>query len=250
MRMAEYLLINLNNSFTKVALADTKKCGSIRRTPTSTLSRETLLATLRGWRYDKILLASVVPTGSEIVRAFFVGAQNRIVDIHDCADLGCTLDYPEPRTLGADRIANAVSLALRHRLPAISVDFGTATTFEVVTADRRFIGGMIAPGLNAMTDYLHQRTALLPKVAVEEPPMVIARNTQDAILAGAVFGYRGLITGILSQMRKEPGLENAYVVATGGDAEFLAPKIPAIDVIDPLLTMEGLREIALRNLRG
>ena len=127
----------------------------------------------------------------------------------------------------------------------VVVDFGTAVTFDIISRDRNYIGGVIAPGLEAMTDYLHQRTALLPQITLREPPGPIGKTTRHAMLAGAIYGYRGLVREILAQIRTEIG--RAKVVATGGYADLIASGIREIGEVREHLTLEGLRLIAALN---
>jgi type III pantothenate kinase len=128
------------------------------------------------------------------------------------------------------------------------VDFGTAVTFDVLAEDGAYIGGVIAPGLPAMTDYLHEKTALLPRIEPAEPRQTIGQSTREAMLAGTIFGYRGLIREILARIRDEAFAEKQlHVVATGGHAELIAAGLPLFDAVDPLLTLQGLRLIAERN---
>jgi type III pantothenate kinase len=128
------------------------------------------------------------------------------------------------------------------------VDFGTAVTFDVLSAKGSYIGGVIAPGLSAMTNYLHEKTALLPLVKLKEPKSAVGRSTIDAMLAGAVHGYRGLIREILSQITAEAfRKKKPVVVATGGDAKLIAGKLAIFDQVDPLLTLRGLLIIADKN---
>ena len=126
--------------------------------------------------------------------------------------------------------------------PGIVIDFGTAVTFDVLSKDHEYIGGVIAPGLRLMTDYLNERTALLPQVTLREPETAIGKSTEGAILAGAAIGYRGMVRGILDALRRElPQGESAVVVATGGDCEWIVQGIDGIQAVDPDLTLHGLR---------
>src|SRR5206468_11238115 len=118
-------------------------------------------------------------------------------------DLGVGIDYPNPKTIGADRLANAAAVAALYGCPAIVVDFGTAVTFDIVSARRNYVGGVIAPGLESMTNFLYQRTALLPKLSLKEPRSTVGRSTIEAMRSGAVFGYRGLVREILTRIRAE-----------------------------------------------
>jgi len=128
------------------------------------------------------------------------------------------------------------------------VDFGTAVTFDIVSGRRAYIGGVIAPGLEAMTNFLYQRTALLPKLSLKEPRRAIGKSTIQAMLSGAVFGYRGLVREILAQIRAEQfSRRKVHVVATGGYARLIARRLPEIDVVHPNLTLEGLRIAANLN---
>lgn len=155
--------------------------------------------------------------------------------------LGVGIDYPKPETIGPDRLANAVALLRRFGAPAVAVDFGTAVTFDVVDRRGNWVGGVIAPGIALMTDYLHEKTALLPKVHIRPVSNVIARSTEEAMLVGAVVGYRGLVREVLGELRRALEAPDLPVVATGGYAELIAAQLPEIAVVDQLLTLEGLR---------
>ena len=162
--------------------------------------------------------------------------------------LGVGIDYPSPQTIGADRLANAAAVAGLYGCPAIVVDFGTAVTFDIVSTERKYIGGVIAPGLEAMTNFLYQRTALLPKLSLREPRRAVGRSTIEAMRAGAIFGYRGLVREIVKQIRAEEfPQEHVHIVATGGYARLVASKLPTIDAVHPNLTLEGLRLAANLN---
>jgi len=114
-------------------------------------------------------------------------------------------------------------------------------TFDVVDGRGDYVGGIIAPGLAAMTDYLHEKTALLPRIRIREVPAVIGKNTEEAMLIGAVHGYRGLIRGLLQELKRELNCRRLPVVATGGYARLMAARLPQITAVEPLLTLEGLR---------
>ena len=123
----------------------------------------------------------------------------------------------------------------------VVVDFGTAVTFDVVDSEGNYTGGIIAPGLSAMTDYLHEKTALLPHIKIANPESVVGKDTRGAMLSGAVHGYRGLIAELVRQLKRELGAAKLPVVATGGYASLMAAKLPLIRRVEPLLTLEGLR---------
>ena len=164
---------------------------------------------------------------------------------------GIGIDYPAPKTIGPDRLANA--LAARHEFgaPAVVVDFGTAVTFDVVNQRGDYAGGIIAPGLAAMTNYLHEKTALLPRIEVREVDAVIGKTTEQAMLIGAVHGYRGLIRELIRELKARLRCRRLPVVATGGYARLMAKKLPEITAVDPLLTLKGLRLAwELKGVRG
>lgn len=163
-------------------------------------------------------------------------------------NLGVGIDYPRPRSIGADRLANAAAVAELYGCPSIVVDFGTAVTFDIVSKNRNYIGGVIAPGLEAMTNFLYQRTALLPRLSLEEPRRAIGKSTIAAMQSGAVFGYRGLVREIIARIKAEQfRRQKVHVVATGGYAELIASKLREIDATHPHLTLEGLRIVANLN---
>jgi len=154
---------------------------------------------------------------------------------------GVGIDYPKPGAIGPDRLANAVAVKHHFGAPSVVVDFGTAVTFDVVDGAGNYIGGIIAPGLNAMTDYLHEKTALLPRIRIREISAAVGRNTEEAMLIGAVKGYRGLIRELVGELKRAMRCRRLPVVATGGYARLIASKLPVITAVDPLLTLEGLR---------
>ncbi len=153
---------------------------------------------------------------------------------------GIEIDYPRPKTIGPDRLANAVAAYAQFGAPNIVVDFGTAVTFDILDSRHCYVGGIIAPGLSAMTEYLHERTALLPRVRIRDVRSAIGKSTVEAMLVGAVHGYRGLIRGLLEEVRRELGETSIRVVATGGYAQLMAEGLPEIQTVRPELTLEGV----------
>ncbi len=245
MPAAEFLLIDNSNSFTKFALSSRDALGPVRKVRTAELTAETLRHTLRGWRFARIVLCSVVPEKCALLADCLTGIPLHRVSHR--SQLGVGIDYPKPRSIGADRLANAASAAAFYGTPCVVVDFGTAVTFDILSAEKNYVGGVIAPGLEAMTDYLHQRTALLPKITLLEPPGPIGKSTKHAMLAGAVYGYRGLVRQILTEIRTKLGARRLKVVATGGYASLIAAGVPEIAEVHPHLTLEGLRLIGTLN---
>jgi type III pantothenate kinase len=245
MAVERFLLIDNSNSFTKVALASAEKVLATRKLPTRELTAATFKKTLGRWRYERAVLCSVVPNAGAIIAETLAGVP--LLQVSAKIKLGVGIDYPQPHSIGADRLANAAVAAATAGAPVIVVDFGTAVTFDIISRDRLYVGGVIAPGLEAMTDYLHQRTALLPKISLLEPPTAIGKSTKHAMLSGAVYGYRGLVRQILQEIRSELGEKRVPVLATGGYAELIAAGLPEIGSVQPNLTLEGLRIIGLLN---
>jgi len=243
---ADFLLIDNSNSFTKVALSSGKKIGTPRKLRTSEITPASLKNALVGWRWQCAVLSSVVPAKGEVIADFL--SPTRVLRVSSKLKLGVGIDYPQPKTIGADRLANAAAAFALFGPPIVVVDFGTAVSFDVVSPGGNYVGGVIAPGLEAMTDYLHQRTALLPRISLLEPPSAIGKSTKDAMLAGAVHGYRGLVRQILLEIGKELKITSRLpVVATGGYADLIAAGLPEIRKVHPELTLEGLRIIGTLN---
>jgi type III pantothenate kinase len=200
---------------------------------------------------DGVVLASVVPTltrpTTEMARRYFQ-REPLIVDAQ--ANTGMPVLYDTPAEVGADRIVNGVAAYDRYGQaegrPLIVVDFGTATTFDAISAQGEYLGGVICPGVNISADALFQRAARLPRVDVRRPHAVIGRTTVGSMQSGLFYGYIGLVEGIVGRMRGELG-ERTSCVATGGLAEIIAPDAPAIDTVDRDLTLHGLRIIWTRN---
>ena len=242
-----WLLVDNSNTRTKFAVADASGISANRSwLPTPEISPESLAAALAEFEFEGSLLCSVVPEKARILRDF-LAARGPVHPLSYQSDTGLAIDYPHPAQIGADRLANAIGVAARYGAPAIVIDFGTAVTFDVVSAGPAYCGGVIAPGLGAMQDYLGKRTALLPKIEIDEPRAAIGKSTVEAMQAGAVYGYRGLVREILFRLQAEMS-GTPVIVATGGDAALIAKGLPEIQHVDPDLTLEGIRLAAVRNL--
>jgi type III pantothenate kinase len=239
-----HLLIDNSNTLTKFALDLGGELSEWRAViPTSDLSEISIQSTLNGQTFERVTLCSVVPDTSVLMRAIF---DQPIHHISHQSKMPITIDYPNPSKIGADRLANASSAILDRQGPAIVIDFGTAVTFDVVSKAGSYLGGVIAPGTASLRDYLHQKTALLPTIQLEEPNSAIGRSTEEAMQVGAVIGDRGLIREILSEVRRELG-GTPTIFATGGDAELIGKGINDIDIIDQDLTMKGIQVIGTAN---
>ncbi|MCE9611807.1 MAG: type III pantothenate kinase [Chthoniobacter sp.] len=243
---ADFLLIDNSNSFTKFALGTRKEVGVSRKLATRTITPDSLKNVLSGWKWETAVICSVVPEVGERIVEYIDPAP--VLRVTARVKLGVGVDYPKPATIGADRLANAAAAWARFGGPVVVVDFGTAVSFDVISAAGKYIGGVIAPGLEAMTHYLHSRTALLPEIVLAEPPSAIGKSTKHAMLSGAVHGYRGLVREILQEVAGELGKPRKLaVVATGGYAELIAAKLPEIRTVVPELTLDGLRIIGALN---
>lgn len=244
--MADYLLIDISNSFTKLAFTTRQRISKPMRTETPKFTSAVLKRFIRNRKIDMFVVCSVVPKRNAVVRSAAKGA--KILWLVPAIKLGVGIDYPNPKKIGADRLANAAAVTALYGCPAIVVDFGTAVTFDIVSAQRKYIGGVIAPGLESMTNFLYQRTALLPKLSLKEPRSAVGRSTIEAMRAGAVIGYRGLVREIIARIKAERfARQKVRVIATGGYAGLIAAHLDEIDAVHPNLTLEGLRIVANLN---
>jgi type III pantothenate kinase len=200
-------------------------------------------------RIDGIILSSVVPpltgTMQEMAERYF-GITPLTVD--PSTNTGMPVLYTPPSDVGADRVVNAVAayetFGRPGRVPVIAVDFGTATTFDVISSAGEYIGGVICPGIGISADALFQRAARLPRVDVRKPPSIIGQTTVTSMQAGLFFGYVSMVDGIVTRIRAElPDGERAVCVATGGMAGVLANETATIQRVEPDLTLQGLRLI-------
>lgn len=245
-RKTDYLLIDISNSFTKLAFSTANRVGRASRIPTRSLTKPALRDFVGSRAVETFVVSSVVPAKNRVVASAANGAQLMFLTAR--SKLGVGVDYPQPETIGADRLANAAAVAQLYGRPAIVVDFGTAVTFDVVSAAGDYVGGVIAPGLESMTSFLYQRTALLPKLSLQEPRRAIGKTTRAAMMSGAIYGYRGLVREILARIREEAfGRRDVRIVATGGYADLIARALPEIEAVHPGLTLEGLRIVGNLN---
>ena len=246
------LLFDIGNTHTHVGLANSRRVLRHTNIPTASWTGGEARAALERFigrsRIEGAALCSVVPTKTpKIIAAFARLSAGICVELTHQTKTGVAIDYPRPETVGADRLANAVAAMAHHGAPSVVVDFGTAVTFDVVNRQGAYVGGVIAPGISAMTDYLHEKTALLPRVKIRDTKAVIGKNTEQAMQIGAVHGYRGLVREIISEIKLELKSRKLPVIATGGCARLIAKGLPEITAVDPLLTLEGLRLVWTRR---
>jgi type III pantothenate kinase len=246
-RGIDYLLIDVSNSYAKFAFSSIKCISTPARIATEKLSSPVVAAFLRRRDVRKVVVSSVVPSKNDAI-SNAIKKRAEMLWLDWKLNLGVGIDYPRPQSIGADRLANAAAVAQIYGVPAIVVDFGTAVTFDIVSERCTYIGGVIAPGLEAMSNFLYQRTALLPRILLKEPRRAVGRSTTDAMLSGVVFGYRGLVREILLRIKAEKfSRKRVHVVATGGYARLISGTLPEIHEVHPHLTLEGLRIIANLN---
>lgn len=248
------VLFDIGNTNTHLGLAVGKRITRQANVPTGGWFDGSIFERLRKFvgskRVAGAAVCSVVPKATPLATR----AATRLWNL-DCLELtpktlrGVGIDYPRPWSIGPDRLANAVAARHRFGAPVIVVDFGTAVTFDVVNRAGNYVGGIIAPGLAAMTDYLHEKTALLPRIKIREVRGVIGKSTQEAMLVGAVHGYRGLIRELVLEIKRELNARRLPVVATGGYGRLIAAKLPEITQVEPTLTLEGLRLVWVAHQR-
>jgi len=205
------------------------------------------LLALRGLGFADISATAVSSTVPELAPEWAAMArrylEHEALIVGPGVKTGMAIRLDNPRELGADRLVNAVAAWTRFQRACIVVDFGTAITYDVVSAEGEYLGGIISPGLEISLEALALRAAKLPRIELGEPRSLIGKTTVDAVRSGIVYGYAGQVDGIIGRLRAELG-EDAPVIATGGLAHHLVPSFTeSVDEVDDLLTLEGLRLI-------
>ena len=251
------LAVDAGNTHTVYGLFDNEKLLADWRTATHKEATADELGVLlhglfenSGMRVDDVdgmIVASVVPDLSEVLKA--TGER-----YFDCEPLfvgpglktGMPILYENPHEVGADRIVNAIAAQARFGAPVIVLDFGTATTFDVVSERGEYLGGVIAPGVGISAEALFEKAARLTRVSTSRPQRVIGRHTEESLRSGLFYGYTGLVEGLVRRIRDELG-HQAPVVATGGLAPVFAPELDFLEAVDLGLTLEGLRLVWRMN---
>src|SRR5216117_987165 len=249
------LLIDIGNTHTHVGLANQRQVFNQANILTAHWFGGAAAKRMKGFVGRAVLdgaaLCSVVPRATPLARRAAKRLWNiSALELTPRTVCGVGIRYPKPGTIGPDRLANAIAVRHHFGAPAVVVDFGTAVTFDVVGARGDYVGGIIAPGLAAMTDYLHEKTALLPRIRIRDVRSAVGKSTEQAMLIGAVHGYRGLVRGLIAELKRELKTRRLPVVATGGYARLIGADMPEITAVDPLLTLEGLRLVWVATRDG
>lgn len=246
--MSCILVIDIGNTNTSVGLA---RGGKITRVSNvrgglkdRSVIRQVIANLVHRRQINGSVLCSVVPSANRFWLSQLkhsIGAEPLIVSHR--LKLGIGISYPRPSTIGADRLANACGAVSRYGAPVIVADFGTALTFDIVSKENAYIGGVIAPGLPLMTDYLAEKTALLPRIRLKGPYHQLGKSTVEAIRIGAKIGYRGMVREIVEYLKPGLGMKQVKLCATGGYARWVLEGLNMPFTFDPDLTLYGLSQI-------
>lgn len=242
------LVIDIGNTSTSVGYYRSGRVSRVGRCASHFKNPEEAITLMTKQTVGRVIVASVVPPVNarwkKAIKA--AGVPSPLFAGHTL-ELGISVDYPDPGRIGADRLANAAAAARLLGTPSVVCDFGTALTFDIVHADRGYIGGIICPGLPLMFDYLAEKTALLPHVTPSKTTAVVGRNTERAMQIGARLGYRGMVREILDALRTELDAPDLPVCCTGGYAGWIFKGWDIEAVIEPTLTLKGLGIIGELN---
>ena len=246
------LVIDIGNTSTSAGWYRGGRVTGVARLDTAKGHAASVLRLLRrvaaGRPVRGCCIASVVPRATPAWRrAARQLTRGAVREVRHTLDLGVAVHYPDPSRIGPDRLANAAGGAARYGTPLIVADFGTAVTFDCITARGGYVGGVIAPGLPLMFSYLAEKTALLPHIGPGPTRTRIGRSTAEAMRLGARWGYRGMVREILKELTAHPELKGARLVATGGYAAWVVKGLRPRMIVDPRLTLYGLGQIFERN---
>lgn len=235
------LVVDIGNTSTSLAVAREMKLSSVQRTASAAPALKLRTVPTRA------VIASVKPAVNTLWETYLTDSGVKdILWVSHQSNLGIPITYPDPETIGADRLANACEAAAVYGTPVVVCDFGTALTFDIVKENEGYVGGIICPGLPLMFDYLAEKTELLPHIKPVQTTALIGKNTAEAMQIGAHFGYLGMVKEILHQLEKELGPEMKGC-ATGGFADWVFQGLENTVPVDPQLTLKGLARIATLN---
>ncbi len=234
------LLVDVSNTFSKFAAVKNGKIQRPVRIETSKICEKSWTPPPQMRLAEKICIASVVPRATQVFYKLRPDAEF----LSGTRSLPVQISYPHAAEIGADRLANAIALHKLGRFPAIALDFGTAITLDILDERGFYCGGVIAPGWQMMLSYLHEKTALLPRVRLTKQPDPIGKSTSAAICAGVHYGFIGLVRNILKHAISSLPRSPALIIATGGDSNWISREIPDIQYTDPLLTLRGIQIFA------
>jgi len=250
---ATTLVVDIGNTSTSIGLFSSRRVTRIQRTDTRPITQRKIRKLVRETTHDqapsRAVFASVVPD----VRFDWEHGVGALFGIHPLwvgsdTNLGIAITYPNPQTIGADRLANASAVVVRYGVPAIVLDFGTALTVDVILETKGFVGGVIAPGLPLMLNYLADKAVQLPRIEPAPVRRAIGKSTEEAMRIGARNGYRGLVHGILDPLIAKVGSEQVHLCATGGYACWVLKDLVQEISFDADLTLFGLGHIG--DLQG
>ncbi len=238
------LVIDIGNTHTDMAFSTHGRIFRIVRFPTEDWGSGETGNRITGYTQNThvqlVLCSSVAPSATRMAEKFFTKSGLRFIPLTHL-NCGLTIDYPQPETIGPDRLANAIGAMDEFGAPVVVVDFGTAVTFDIINKKGAYVGGIIAPGLSAMTDYLHEKTELLPRIKLRKPRRVIGKTTEEAMQIGAIHGYQSMVQGLLRQINNSLKSTLVPAIATGGCAKLICKHAPESFALRPRLTLNGLR---------
>ncbi len=248
-----HLVVDIGNTETVMGLMDAESGGVVTHWRLSTVRGRTAdefdhlifaLLERRGFHPADVtrgVLGSVVPSVTDRVRTALEGMlSGPVFNVEPGGDLPVVLDVDEPKTVGADRIVNTLAAKMLYKRDTIAVDLGTATTFDCISGEGVFVGGVIAPGVQVGLEWLGHRAAKLPRVEFRPPPSVIGRRTEACMQSGVFFSTVDAIDGTVARIKSEWKRPEALVVATGGYAGLLSPHCRTVEKVEPFLTLQGL----------
>ncbi|MCK5529449.1 MAG: type III pantothenate kinase [Kiritimatiellae bacterium] len=246
------LLIDIGNTSVTLGISRGSKVINLARLKTAECTAnkisDIIRDTVRSATITGAALCSVAPLINkqflQVIKKDY--GLNTLIITHDL-NLGVNVDYPEPTSIGADRLANAAGAVDKYGCPVIVADFGTALTFDIISEKGAYVGGIITPGLPLMADYFSEKTALLPHIDLKGGSGVIGKSTIAAMRIGAKLGYRGMVKEIVTELKKKKGLKNATLCATGGYAKWVLANLDIPFEFDKTLTLYGILKIYGKN---